>query len=84
MFVWFLIGLLAEPGCTDPPWSTSHQITTGSLSTQDLGALLGVSEELPEFGTLTESMLTLFRCFTDGCTAYDGTPLQDMGKGGKG
>lgn len=31
----------------------------------------------PEFGTLMDSMMTLFRCFTDGCTAYDGTPLQE-------
>jgi hypothetical protein len=28
------------------------------------------------FETIPKSMLTLFRCFTDGCTAYDGTPLQ--------
>lgn len=26
-----------------------------------------------------DSMMTLFRCFTDGCTAYDGTPLQVPG-----
>ncbi|CAK9025654.1 Voltage-dependent L-type calcium channel subunit alpha-1F (Voltage-gated calcium channel subunit alpha Cav1.4), partial [Durusdinium trenchii] len=39
--------------------------------------LIAEDPELPEFGTLTESMLTLFRCFTDGCTAYDGTPLQE-------
>merc|ERR1711862_902549 len=30
-----------------------------------------------EFSTLTESMFTIFRCFTDGCSAYDGTPLQN-------
>jgi hypothetical protein len=28
------------------------------------------------FETVSKSMFTLFRCFTDGCTAYDGTPLQ--------
>lgn len=28
------------------------------------------------FGTLPWSMYTLFRCFTDGCAAEDGTPLQ--------
>jgi len=27
------------------------------------------------FETVPVSMFTLFRCFTDGCTAYDGTPL---------
>merc|ERR1712176_1106965 len=30
-----------------------------------------------EFSTLMRSMLTLFRCVTDGCTAFDGTPLQN-------
>merc|ERR1719271_348064 len=28
------------------------------------------------FESVPRSMFTLFRCFTDGCTAYDGTPLQ--------
>jgi len=28
------------------------------------------------FETVPVAMFTLFRCFTDGCTAYDGTPLQ--------
>jgi len=28
------------------------------------------------FETVPISMFTLFRCFTDGCTSYDGTPLQ--------
>jgi len=37
-----------------------------------LRLLLG---EQPEFRTLAQAMLTLFRCFTDGCAAYDGTPL---------
>eukprot|EP00927_Polykrikos_kofoidii_P021739 TRINITY_DN20495_c0_g1_i1.p1 TRINITY_DN20495_c0_g1~~TRINITY_DN20495_c0_g1_i1.p1 ORF type:complete len:603 (-),score=81.91 TRINITY_DN20495_c0_g1_i1:57-1865(-) len=36
--------------------------------------MLGKSH--PEFSTVPASMLTLFRCFTDGCAAYDGTPLQ--------
>merc|ERR1712232_264287 len=27
------------------------------------------------FDTLTNSMFTLFRCFTDGCTGVDGSPL---------
>merc|ERR1712176_1576640 len=27
------------------------------------------------FGSLLWAMFTLFRCFTDGCSAYDGTPL---------
>merc|ERR1711957_280374 len=30
----------------------------------------------PEFSTMARSMLTLFRCLTDGCSAFDGTPLQ--------
>jgi len=28
------------------------------------------------FETVPMAMFTLFRCFTDGCSAYDGTPLQ--------
>merc|ERR1740139_71329 len=35
-----------------------------------------IGDNRAEFATLTRSMLTLFRCFTDGCSAYDGTPLQ--------
>jgi len=35
-----------------------------------------VGEKRKEFATLFSAMLTLFRCFTDGCSAYDGTPLQ--------
>merc|ERR1719221_434920 len=31
-------------------------------------------EEL--FSTVIRSMFTVFRCFTDGCSAPDGTPLQ--------
>lgn len=30
-----------------------------------------------EFSTLDGAMFTLFRCFTDGCAAYDGTPLTE-------
>eukprot|EP00929_Paragymnodinium_shiwhaense_P101262 TRINITY_DN6421_c0_g2_i3.p1 TRINITY_DN6421_c0_g2~~TRINITY_DN6421_c0_g2_i3.p1 ORF type:complete len:823 (+),score=241.23 TRINITY_DN6421_c0_g2_i3:141-2609(+) len=36
-----------------------------------------VGETQPEFATLEASMFTLFRCFTDGCVAYNGTPLQE-------
>lgn len=35
--------------------------------------VIGDQEE--EFSSLAASMLTIFRCFTDGCAAYDGTPL---------
>jgi len=28
------------------------------------------------FGSVIWSMFTMFRCFTDGCSAFDGTPLQ--------
>eukprot|EP00929_Paragymnodinium_shiwhaense_P101263 TRINITY_DN6421_c0_g2_i4.p1 TRINITY_DN6421_c0_g2~~TRINITY_DN6421_c0_g2_i4.p1 ORF type:complete len:805 (+),score=211.65 TRINITY_DN6421_c0_g2_i4:172-2586(+) len=34
-------------------------------------------ESQPEFGTLQAAMFTLFRCLTDGCVAYNGTPLQE-------
>ncbi|CAJ1388378.1 unnamed protein product [Effrenium voratum] len=34
-------------------------------------------EAEPEFETVPAAMFTLFRCFTDGCTAYDGTPLME-------
>ncbi|CAE7555993.1 CACNA1F [Symbiodinium natans] len=30
-----------------------------------------------EFSTVPAAMFTWFRCFTDGCSAYDGTPLQE-------
>jgi len=36
-----------------------------------------VGEDQPEFSTLQASMFSLFRCFTDGCVAYDGTPLAE-------
>jgi hypothetical protein len=29
------------------------------------------------FTTVPASMFTIFRCFTDGCSAYDGTPLSE-------
>merc|ERR1719183_626006 len=43
-----------------------------------LGAVLRmtIGTKRAEFSTLARCMLTLFRCFTDGCSAYDGTPLQ--------
>jgi len=31
----------------------------------------------PEFRNIPSAMFTVFRCFTDGCTAYNGTPLQE-------
>lgn len=42
-----------------------------------LHRLWGDDDRLPEFQSLEESMFTLFRCFTDGCVAYDGRPLQE-------
>eukprot|EP00929_Paragymnodinium_shiwhaense_P101266 TRINITY_DN6421_c0_g4_i1.p1 TRINITY_DN6421_c0_g4~~TRINITY_DN6421_c0_g4_i1.p1 ORF type:complete len:846 (+),score=238.92 TRINITY_DN6421_c0_g4_i1:173-2710(+) len=36
-----------------------------------------VGEDQPEFSTLPAAMFSLFRCFTDGCVAYNGTPLQE-------
>merc|ERR1719162_1154828 len=30
-----------------------------------------------EFRNVPTAMLTVFRCFTDGCSAFDGTPLQE-------
>lgn len=36
-----------------------------------------VGETESEFKTVPASMFTIFRCFTDGCAAYDGTPLQE-------
>eukprot|EP00440_Ansanella_granifera_P025118 gb/GFBE01027287.1/.p1 GENE.gb/GFBE01027287.1/~~gb/GFBE01027287.1/.p1 ORF type:complete len:577 (+),score=118.92 gb/GFBE01027287.1/:1-1731(+) len=38
-------------------------------------SFLGESRE--EFSDLPASMFTLFRCFTEGCDAYDGTPLPE-------
>eukprot|EP00931_Biecheleriopsis_adriatica_P093241 TRINITY_DN6698_c1_g1_i1.p1 TRINITY_DN6698_c1_g1~~TRINITY_DN6698_c1_g1_i1.p1 ORF type:complete len:734 (+),score=134.83 TRINITY_DN6698_c1_g1_i1:133-2334(+) len=36
-----------------------------------------MAEGRAEFSTLIASMFTLFRCFTDGCTSYDGKPLAE-------
>lgn len=36
-----------------------------------------VGGEIEEFRSVVDAMLTLFRCFVDGCSAYDGTPLAD-------
>merc|ERR1719482_2150180 len=38
-------------------------------------------EDEREFGTLASSMFTMFRCFTDGCVAYDGTPVIERVRG---
>jgi len=40
-----------------------------------LRTLMGENEE--EFRTVPNAMLTTFRCYTDGCTAYNGTPLPE-------
>jgi hypothetical protein len=34
-----------------------------------------VGEDVAEFDTVPDSMLTIFRCYTDGCTDYLGRPL---------
>jgi len=59
-----------------------RQVTTDVSECDPLGKGCSVSElrlhkyheEL--FGTVFRSMFTVFRCFTDGCSAPDGTPLQ--------
>eukprot|EP00930_Biecheleria_cincta_P024312 TRINITY_DN17405_c0_g1_i2.p1 TRINITY_DN17405_c0_g1~~TRINITY_DN17405_c0_g1_i2.p1 ORF type:complete len:590 (-),score=103.22 TRINITY_DN17405_c0_g1_i2:345-1853(-) len=40
-----------------------------------------IDDELPEFSTVPNAMFTLFRCYTDGCAAYDGTPLPERVRG---
>mmetsp|Transcript_3331 Transcript_3331/g.7852 ORF Transcript_3331/g.7852 Transcript_3331/m.7852 type:complete len:538 (+) Transcript_3331:15-1628(+) len=42
-----------------------------------LRSFLGDDPEQQEFRTVLASMFTCFRCFTDGCTALDGTPLSE-------
>eukprot|EP00930_Biecheleria_cincta_P076612 TRINITY_DN63818_c0_g1_i1.p1 TRINITY_DN63818_c0_g1~~TRINITY_DN63818_c0_g1_i1.p1 ORF type:complete len:609 (+),score=113.64 TRINITY_DN63818_c0_g1_i1:66-1892(+) len=34
-------------------------------------------EKFPEFSTVPAAMFTAFRCFTEGCASYTGTPLQE-------
>lgn len=34
-------------------------------------------EKFPEFSSVPAAMFTAFRCFTDGCASYTGTPLQE-------
>jgi len=36
-----------------------------------------IGDNREEFSSMYISMLTIFRCVTDGCTAHDGTPLQN-------
>jgi len=36
-----------------------------------------VGAAINEFRTVPQAMFSIFRCFTDGCAAYDGTPLQE-------
>lgn len=40
-------------------------------------SMFGGDERVPEMRSLSRSWFTLFRCFTDGCAAYDGTPLSE-------
>jgi len=40
-------------------------------------SLFGGDENIPEMKSVSRSMFTLFRCFTDGCVARDGTPLSE-------
>ncbi|CAJ1340850.1 unnamed protein product [Effrenium voratum] len=43
-----------------------------------VGVLMRLISDLPEFASMPNAMFTLFRCFvTDGCVAYDGTPLPE-------
>eukprot|EP00927_Polykrikos_kofoidii_P039615 TRINITY_DN33971_c0_g1_i1.p1 TRINITY_DN33971_c0_g1~~TRINITY_DN33971_c0_g1_i1.p1 ORF type:complete len:617 (+),score=69.52 TRINITY_DN33971_c0_g1_i1:65-1915(+) len=37
-----------------------------------------VGDDQDEFKTLSSSMFTLFRCFTDGCTTSNGAPLHEL------
>eukprot|EP00928_Gymnodinium_smaydae_P029479 TRINITY_DN22196_c0_g1_i1.p1 TRINITY_DN22196_c0_g1~~TRINITY_DN22196_c0_g1_i1.p1 ORF type:complete len:724 (-),score=105.13 TRINITY_DN22196_c0_g1_i1:103-2235(-) len=36
-----------------------------------------MGESVPEFRSVPAAMFSLFRCFTDGCSSYDGTPLSE-------
>jgi len=36
-----------------------------------------IGDHETEFRTVPNSMFTIFRCYTDGCPAYDGTPLSE-------
>lgn len=46
--------------------------------------LLGIAmtnlfkDQYQEYSNVPSSMFTLFRCWTDGCAAYDGTPLPEI------
>mmetsp|Transcript_9257 Transcript_9257/g.16337 ORF Transcript_9257/g.16337 Transcript_9257/m.16337 type:complete len:453 (-) Transcript_9257:44-1402(-) len=35
------------------------------------------NEEFPEFSSVDAAMFTIFRCVTDGCSAYNGTPVAE-------
>eukprot|EP00931_Biecheleriopsis_adriatica_P008727 TRINITY_DN10986_c0_g1_i2.p1 TRINITY_DN10986_c0_g1~~TRINITY_DN10986_c0_g1_i2.p1 ORF type:complete len:488 (-),score=94.47 TRINITY_DN10986_c0_g1_i2:24-1487(-) len=36
-----------------------------------------LDDSVVEFSSMPAAMFTLFRCFTDGCSSYDGTPLAE-------
>eukprot|EP00931_Biecheleriopsis_adriatica_P072288 TRINITY_DN4642_c0_g1_i1.p1 TRINITY_DN4642_c0_g1~~TRINITY_DN4642_c0_g1_i1.p1 ORF type:complete len:702 (+),score=151.32 TRINITY_DN4642_c0_g1_i1:123-2228(+) len=36
-----------------------------------------IGSEFAELESMTAAMFTVFRCFTEGCSAYDGTPFQE-------
>jgi len=40
-------------------------------------AMATIADSQDEFSSLPASMFTIFRCFTEGCAAYDGTPLPE-------
>lgn len=43
-----------------------------------LGVVLNkLMADTPEISTVPRAMFTIFRCFTDGCSTYDGAPLSE-------
>lgn len=42
-----------------------------------VGTTLLFKDKEPEYSSVVNSMFTLFRCWTEGCEAYDGTPLAE-------
>eukprot|EP00930_Biecheleria_cincta_P095200 TRINITY_DN87201_c0_g1_i1.p1 TRINITY_DN87201_c0_g1~~TRINITY_DN87201_c0_g1_i1.p1 ORF type:complete len:544 (-),score=66.16 TRINITY_DN87201_c0_g1_i1:56-1687(-) len=39
---------------------------------------IAFDEDIPEFNNMVAASFTIFRCFTDGCSAYNGTPISEQ------
>eukprot|EP00438_Fugacium_kawagutii_P013627 Skav229259 [mRNA] locus=scaffold2418:130265:138670:- [translate_table: standard] len=79
-----VLGISSDVEPNHTAWiATCKEATAGCVLGKVIIYTTGVAaknvfgSEEPEFETVPAAMFTLFRCFTDGCNAYDGTPLME-------